>query len=125
MMKNLLIILSLFIINSNSFAEVKFVDAEKFSGLWQEIARTYNSFQEDCMDSNVEYILKNKKFWTHCAQGYGFRKKIPRGVISFSPPGIIYIFVIAPCCICITKSAAAWVCMRFGLSACTVGRRAA
>lgn len=33
------------------------VDPKKFSGLWYEIARTYNSYQEDCVASSVEYVL--------------------------------------------------------------------
>lgn len=33
------------------------VDAQKFSGLWYEIARTYNSYQEKCVASSVEYKL--------------------------------------------------------------------
>lgn len=36
---------------------VNYVDAEKFSGLWYEIARTYNSFEKDCVASTVEYKL--------------------------------------------------------------------
>ena len=37
---------------------VEYVDAKKFSGLWYEIARTYNSFEKNCVASTVEYILK-------------------------------------------------------------------
>ncbi len=39
-----------------SVSPVPYVSAEKFSGLWYEIARTYNSYQEDCVASSVEYI---------------------------------------------------------------------
>ncbi|MGB5792667.1 lipocalin family protein [Poseidonibacter sp.] len=39
---------------------VEFVDAKKFSGLWYEIARTYNSFEKDCVAASVEYILEEK-----------------------------------------------------------------
>lgn len=39
---------------------VPFVSASKFSGLWYEIARTYNSYQERCMASSVEYKLVEK-----------------------------------------------------------------
>ncbi|PLY09855.1 MAG: hypothetical protein C0625_00360 [Arcobacter sp.] len=36
---------------------VSYVDAEKFSGLWYEIARTYNSFEKNCVGATVEYKL--------------------------------------------------------------------
>ena len=36
---------------------VNFVDTKSFSGLWYEIARTYNSFEKDCVASTVEYKL--------------------------------------------------------------------
>jgi lipocalin len=54
------IFLSTFFANS-SFDIHKF-DKKKFSGLWYEIARTYNSFQEDCVASSVEYILKDDSY---------------------------------------------------------------
>ncbi len=36
---------------------VDYVSAEKFSGLWYEVARTYNSFEKDCVAATVEYKL--------------------------------------------------------------------
>jgi apolipoprotein D and lipocalin family protein len=36
---------------------VDYVSPEKFSGLWYEIARTYNSFEKDCVAATVEYVL--------------------------------------------------------------------
>ena len=36
---------------------VKYVDPKNFSGLWYEIARTYNSFEKDCVAATVEYRL--------------------------------------------------------------------
>ena len=36
---------------------VDYVSAKKFSGLWYEIARTYNSFEKDCVAATVEYVL--------------------------------------------------------------------
>lgn len=33
------------------------VDTKKFSGLWYEIARTYNSYEKECVASTVEYLL--------------------------------------------------------------------
>jgi len=57
-MKNLL---ALIVLTSYMYASalqvVPYVNAQKFSGLWYEIARTYNSFQEKCVGSSVEYIL--------------------------------------------------------------------
>ncbi len=38
---------------------VDFVSIEKFSGLWYEIARTYNSFEKDCVGATVEYKLRD------------------------------------------------------------------
>ena len=35
------------------------VDTKKFSGLWYEIARTYNSFEKDCVGATVEYKFIN------------------------------------------------------------------
>ncbi|MGB3750380.1 MAG: lipocalin family protein, partial [Arcobacteraceae bacterium] len=34
---------------------VDYVDDEKFSGLWYEIARTHNSYEEDCFAASIEY----------------------------------------------------------------------
>lgn len=54
------IILSIIIISNifaNNSLESKDFDIKKFSGLWYEIARTENSYQENCVASSVEYIL--------------------------------------------------------------------
>ena len=57
-MKNLLLI---FLISTtvyaNSLNPISYVDDKKFSGLWYEIARTYNDYQEKCVASSVEYEL--------------------------------------------------------------------
>ena len=59
-------ILSILIIFSSSFASTSFdvntFDKKKFSGLWYEIARTQNSFQENCVASSVEYILEDESY---------------------------------------------------------------
>lgn len=36
---------------------VQYVDAKNFSGLWYEIARTYNRFEKDCVAASIEYKL--------------------------------------------------------------------
>ena len=36
---------------------VSYVDPERFSGLWYEIARTYNRYEKDCVAATVEYTL--------------------------------------------------------------------
>ena len=39
---------------------VDYIDANSFSGLWYEIARTENSFEKNCVGATVEYKLRNK-----------------------------------------------------------------
>jgi apolipoprotein D and lipocalin family protein len=53
-------ILFLFIVTftyASSPKAVTYVDANRFSGLWYEIARTYNSFEKDCVAASVEYTI--------------------------------------------------------------------
>lgn len=40
---------------------VTYANIKAFSGLWYEIARTENKFQEKCVASSVEYVLKDPK----------------------------------------------------------------
>lgn len=53
--------ISLSLSQTTSFAKapspVVYVDPKNFSGLWYEIARTYNSYEEDCVAATVEYKL--------------------------------------------------------------------
>ena len=52
----LIIIIPIFAFSNTIFPkEVDYVNIERFSGLWYEIARTYNSFEEDCIAPTVEY----------------------------------------------------------------------
>ena len=62
-MKSIILILIIFssLFASSSF-DVNTFDKKKFSGLWYEIARTYNSFQENCVASSVEYILEDDTY---------------------------------------------------------------
>lgn len=36
---------------------VGWVEPERFSGLWYEIARTYNDYEKECVAATVEYVL--------------------------------------------------------------------
>lgn len=42
-----------------TFSPTKNVDFKQFSGLWYEIARTYNDYQKTCVASSVEYVPKS------------------------------------------------------------------
>lgn len=50
-----------FLLVSSLFASnlqvVSYVNPTQFSGLWYEIARTYNSYQKTCVASTVEYVI--------------------------------------------------------------------
>jgi len=60
-MKNLiLIVLLVHSLIGSSLELVPYVSPQKFSGLWYEIARTYNSYQDKCVASSVEYILEEE-----------------------------------------------------------------
>jgi apolipoprotein D and lipocalin family protein len=59
-MKNLLTLLILSAsLSASTLQSVAYVSPQKFSGLWYEIARTYNSYQEKCVGSSVEYKLSS------------------------------------------------------------------
>lgn len=69
-MKNLIL---LFLILANvkaySLEPVSYVSPQKFSGLWYEIARTYNFYQKSCVASSVEYVLEDEneyKVYNRC-----------------------------------------------------------
>lgn len=57
-MKYYIFILLSTLLLSKSPLPVPYVDIKKFSGLWYEVARTYNSYQKDCVGSSVEYALQ-------------------------------------------------------------------
>ncbi|MFT5661612.1 MAG: apolipoprotein D and lipocalin family protein [Sulfurimonas sp.] len=78
----LLLLLILFNVKASSLETVKYVSPQKFSGLWYEIARTYNSFQDKCVASSVEYVLECEneyKVYNRC-----FDTKIGGELIEFS-----------------------------------------
>ncbi len=43
---------------SNAPLPVPHVDIKKFSGLWYEVARTYNDYEKNCVAATVEYALQ-------------------------------------------------------------------
>ena len=61
----MIFIFMLFIITSlaQTIQPVSFVDSKRFSGLWYEIARTYNDYEKDCVAATVEYILEKENFY--------------------------------------------------------------
>ena len=57
-MKNLILLLACLLnLSAATLEPVSYVSPKKFSGLWYEIARTYNSYQKKCVASSVEYKL--------------------------------------------------------------------
>lgn len=63
-----LILISVFIIlispsHARAPKPIVYVDPEDFSGLWYEVARTYNYFEEECIAPTVEYsLIENEKY---------------------------------------------------------------
>lgn len=79
----LFIILAMFsLLHSKPLKSVQFVDPKFFSGIWYEHARTFNSFQQNCVASTVEYSLidTNKyKVFNRC-----FENEIGGKLIEYS-----------------------------------------
>lgn len=62
-MKIVLILLITLFTYGSTLSPVPHVDLQKFSGLWFEIARTYNDYEKNCVAATVEYTLtKNKQY---------------------------------------------------------------
>jgi len=82
-MKNLFLICLVFItVKASSLSPVAYASVEKFSGLWYEIARTYNFYQRNCVASSVEYVLqddKEYKVFNRC-----FKEKIGGELIEYT-----------------------------------------
>lgn len=63
-------------------APVPHVDPARFSGLWYEIARTYNSFEENCVAASIEYKLVSEdsyKVFNRC-----FEHEVGGDLIEYS-----------------------------------------
>lgn len=54
----LLLLFSTFLFSNSPLTPVPHVDAKAFSGLWYEVARTYNEYEKDCVAATVEYDLQ-------------------------------------------------------------------
>jgi apolipoprotein D and lipocalin family protein len=81
-MKYTIFILFTTLLLSKSPIPVPNVDIKKFSGLWYEIARTYNSYQKECVASSVEYKIQKKstyKVYNRC-----FKKRIGGELIEYN-----------------------------------------
>lgn len=80
-----LLIIILFTLNANALEPVKFASIDKFSGLWYEIARTPNFYQEGCVASSVEYVLQEDN--TYNIYNRCFENEIGGKLIEYSGVG--------------------------------------
>ena len=63
------IVLSTLLFSNTPPTPVPHVDITKFSGLWYEVARTYNDYEKNCVAATVEYALQNDntyKIYNRC-----------------------------------------------------------
>lgn len=70
-MKTLMHLFLSTLLSANTPLPVPYVDAKAFSGLWYEVARTYNSHEKDCVAATVEYELQKNntyKVYNRCFQ---------------------------------------------------------
>lgn len=81
---NLIFIYILFLLTpffAKGFDSVGVINSERFSGLWYEIARTYNYFEEDCVAPTVEYRVLKKN--TLQVTNRCFKKNIDGDLIKY------------------------------------------
>jgi apolipoprotein D and lipocalin family protein len=57
-MKHVLMTVFSTLLLANTPLPVPHVDPKSFSGLWYEVARTYNEYEKDCVAATVEYALQ-------------------------------------------------------------------
>ncbi|WP_295422303.1 lipocalin family protein [Sulfurovum sp.] len=81
-MKYTIFILFSTLLLSKSPIPVPHVDIKKFSGLWYEMARTYNSYQKECVASSVEYKLQEDN--TYNVYNRCFEKVIGGELIEYN-----------------------------------------
>ena len=63
------ILLSTLLFSNTLPTPVPHVDIKKFSGLWYELARTYNDYEKNCVAATVEYALQDDntyKIYNRC-----------------------------------------------------------
>ena len=63
------ILLSTLLLPNTLPTPVPHVDIKKFSGLWYELARTYNDYEKNCVAATVEYALQDDntyKIYNRC-----------------------------------------------------------
>lgn len=68
-MKTLMYLLLSTLLFASTPIPVPHVDIKSFSGLWYEVARTYNSYEKDCVAATVEYELQENntyKVYNRC-----------------------------------------------------------
>lgn len=68
-MKKIVFVLFSTLLFANAPLPVPHVDVQKFSGLWYEVARTYNSYEKECVAATVEYALQENnqyKVYNRC-----------------------------------------------------------
>lgn len=62
-------LLSTLLFSNTPPTPVPHVDITKFSGLWYEVARTYNDYEKNCVAATVEYALQDDntyKIYNRC-----------------------------------------------------------
>jgi len=63
---NIFILLTSYLVSSTSPSLLPHVNINQFSGLWYEIARTYNYYEKNCVAATVEYKLqKDNSYKVH------------------------------------------------------------
>jgi len=69
----MLIFLTSLLFSTTPPTPVPHVDIKKFSGLWYEIARTYNDYEKNCVAATVEYDLQKNntyKIYNRCFEHF-------------------------------------------------------
>jgi len=79
--KSLFFILFFLPLLASASKPVSYVDIKLFKGLWYEVARTYNSYEKDCVAPTVEYILKDNN--SYIVFNRCFKNKIGGEIIEY------------------------------------------
>lgn len=84
-MKSILILLLALASWASTLPAVATVEPKSFSGLWYEIARTYNDYEKNCVAATVEYKLKQHDAYD--VTNRCFDKKIGADLIVYNGTG--------------------------------------